>query len=50
MEQSLFDWAIEARANANRTGQPYDLAVRWLDLADDIDALIKAITPSAAKD
>jgi hypothetical protein len=50
MEQSIRDWIIEARANGNRTDQPDDLAARWLDLADDIDALIKAITPNAAKD
>jgi predicted YcjX-like family ATPase len=50
MEQNFLDWAIEARANGNRTDQPDDLAARWLDLADDLDALIKAVTPNAAKD
>jgi hypothetical protein len=50
MEQSIRDWIIEARANGNRTDQPDDLAARWLDLADDLDALLKAITPNAAKD
>lgn len=50
MEQSIRDWIIVARANGNRTDQPDELAARWFDLADDLDALIKAITPNAAKD
>lgn len=45
MEQSLEAWATEARMNGNRTDQPDDLAARWFDLADDLDAapdLLKA--------
>jgi hypothetical protein len=40
MEQDLHTWAVEARANGNRTDQPDELAARWFDLADDLDALI----------
>lgn len=41
MEQDLHTWASEARANGNRTDQPDELAARWFDLADDLDALIE---------
>jgi len=49
MEQSIRDWIIEARANGCRTDQPDELAARWLDVADDLLALLKTITPNAAK-
>jgi hypothetical protein len=46
MEQDLHTWAVEARANGNRTDQPDELAARWFDLADDLDALVKVMTPA----
>jgi hypothetical protein len=49
MEQSIRDWIIEARANGCRTDQPDDLAARWFDVADDLLALLKAITPQRSE-
>jgi hypothetical protein len=46
MEQDLHTWAVEARANGNRTDQPDELAARWFDLADDLDALVRVMTPA----
>jgi len=45
MEQDLHTWAVEARANGNRTDQPDELAARWFDLADDLDALLAQLNP-----
>jgi hypothetical protein len=49
MEQSIRDWIIEARANGCRTDQPDELAARWLDVADDLLALLKTISPDETK-
>jgi hypothetical protein len=49
MEQSIRDWIIEARANGRRTDQPDDLAARWFDVADDLLALLKTISPDETK-
>ena len=49
MEQSIRNWIIEARANGCRTDQPDELAARWLDVADDLLALLKTISPDETK-
>ena len=49
MEQSIRDWIIEARANGCRTDQPDEIAARWLDVADDLLALLKTISPDETK-
>lgn len=49
MEQSIRDWIIEARANGRRTDQPDEIAARWFDIADDLLALLKTISPDETK-
>lgn len=49
MEQSIRDWIIEARANGCRTDQPDEIAARWFDVADDLLALLKTISPDETK-